>query len=103
MASLSSVLLEHVTPSILVDIEGVVRRLILDTVSNVSKTQAGISGSVVEVTHKRPYLVTAEVLNIKGQRTVSFVVDGREYRHTFLVCQFPTDAAGLLGTDFILN
>jgi hypothetical protein len=66
MSSLSSVLLEQRTPSILVYIEGVVRRLILDTVSNVSKTQAGISGSVVEVTHKRPKGVTGEVLSIEG-------------------------------------
>jgi len=64
MASLSSVLLEQGTPSILVYIEGVVRRLILDTGSNVSIMQLGISGSVVQVTHVRPYGVTGEVLNI---------------------------------------
>ena len=68
MASLSSVLLEQGTPSLLVDIEGVVRRLILDTVSNVSKTQAGISGSVVEVTHIRPCRVTekSSILRANG-------------------------------------
>ena len=101
MASLNSVLLEQGTPSISVDIEGVERRLILDTGSNVSIMQPGISGSVVEVTHIQPYGVTGEVLKIKGQQTVSFVVDGREFSHTFLVCSLPTDAAGLLGTDFL--
>ena len=45
--------------------------------------------------------VTGEVLDIKGQQTVSFVVDGREITHTFLVCSLPSDAAGLLGTDFL--
>jgi len=45
--------------------------------------------------------VTWEVLTIKGQQTVSFAVDGREFSHTFLVCSFPTDAAGLFGTDFL--
>ena len=44
--------------------------------------------------------MTGEVLDIKGQQTVSFVVDGREISHKFLVCSLPTDAAGLLGTDF---
>jgi len=45
--------------------------------------------------------VNGEVLNIEGQQTVSFVVDGREFSHKFLVCSLPTDAAGLLGTDFL--
>ena len=75
MASLNPVLLEHGTPSISVDIEGVVRRLILDTGSNVSIMQPGISGSAVEVTHIRRYRVTGEVLNITGQQT--FFCDGR--------------------------
>jgi hypothetical protein len=101
MVSLSSALLEHDTPSISVNIERVARRLILDTGSNVSIMQPGISGSAVEVTHIRPCGVTGEVLNIKGQQTVSFVVDGREFSHTFLVCSLSTDAAGLLGTDFL--
>ena len=101
MASLNPVLLERGIPSISVDIEGVERRLILDTGSNVSIMQPGISGSVVEVTHIRPFEVTGEVLNIKGQQTVSFVVDGREFSHKFLVCSLPTDAAVLLGTDFL--
>ena len=55
----------------------------------------------MEVTHIRPYGVTGETLNIKGQQTVSFLVDGREFTHTFLVCSLPTDAAGLLGTELL--
>ena len=31
---------------------------------------------------------------------VSFTLEGLQYRHPFLVCSLPTDAAGLLGTDF---
>ena len=75
MASLSSVLLEQGTPSISVDIEGVGRRLIVDTGSNISILQPGISRSAVEFTHVRPYGVTGEILDIKGQQTVSLVVD----------------------------
>jgi len=45
--------------------------------------------------------VNGEVLNIEGQQTVSFVVDGRDFSHTFLVCSLPTDAAVLFGTDFL--
>ena len=82
------------------DIEGVALRLILDT-GSVSIMQHGTSGSVVQITHIRPYRVTGKVHNIKGQQTVPFVVDGREFNHTFLACSLPTDAAGLLGTEFL--
>jgi len=44
--------------------------------------------------------VAVDVLNIKGQQTVSFLVDGREL-HTFLVYSILTDAAGLLGTEIL--
>jgi len=44
--------------------------------------------------------VTGKVLDTKGQESVSFTLNGREYSHTFLVCPLPSDAAGLLGTDF---
>ena len=50
MASLSSVFLEHRTPPVSVDIEVVARHLILDTGSNVSIMQPGISKRAVETT-----------------------------------------------------
>jgi len=65
--------------------------------------QPCISGIAVEVTHILPYGVTGEVLSIKGQRTVSSVVDERECSHTFLVYSLPTDAARLLVTDYLNN
>ena len=57
----------------------------------------------MQVTHIRPYAVTGEVLYIKGQQTVSFMVDGRRFNRTYMVCSLPSDAAGLLGTDSFLN
>ena len=45
--------------------------------------------------------MTVEVLDIKGQQVVSFVVERREFNHTFFVCSLPTDAADLLGTHFL--
>ena len=47
----------------------------------------------------RPYGVTGEVLDIKGRQTVSFRLNGREFKHTFLVCSLPTEAARIMGTD----
>ena len=37
---------------------------------------------------------------MKGQQLVSLTLEGREYRHPFVVCSLPTYAAGLLGMDF---
>ena len=42
-----------------------------------------------------------EVLDVKGLQAVTFSLNRREYTHTFLVCSHPTEAAGLLGTDFL--
>ena len=81
--------------------EGVTRRLILDTGSNVSILQPGVSKSDVRVTAVRPYEVTGKSLDIKGHQLVSVRCNGSEIDHTFLVCSLPTDAAGLLGCDFL--
>jgi hypothetical protein len=51
----------------------------------------------------KPYGVTGEVLDIKGQQDVSFVLGGRKFSHTFLVCPLPTETDGLFGTDFLEN
>jgi hypothetical protein len=55
----------------------------------------------VKVTSLKPYGVTGEALDIKGRQAISFELGGREYNHTFLVCALPTEAAGLLDTDFL--
>jgi len=96
-----SILLECGTLSVLVNTEGKMRRLIVDTGSNVSILQPGVSRSDVSDTSLKPYGVTGEALDIKGRQSVSFELDGSEFRHTFLVCELPTDTAGLLGTDFM--
>jgi hypothetical protein len=93
--------LELGAPTISVEIEGMTRRLILDTGSNVSIMQQGISIGDVGVTSAKPNGVTGETLDIKGQKFVSFTLEGQEYKHPFLVCPLPTDAADLLGINFL--
>jgi len=75
------------------------RILILDTGFSLSILQRGLSRDDVRVTTMKPYGVTAEILDIKRQHSVSFVLNGREFSHAFPVCSLPTDAADLLGTD----
>jgi hypothetical protein len=53
--------LEHGTPTILVEIEGISSKLILDTGSNVSIVQPGVSRGDVRVTNMEPYGVTGDV------------------------------------------
>lgn len=48
----------------------------------------------VRVTTIEPYGVTGDVLDIKGQQSVSFMLEGCEFKHPFVVCSFPTDIAG---------
>ena len=66
-----SVALDHGTSSISVRIEGKVRVLIIDTGSNISRLQPGVSKSEVRLTDSRPYGVTGETLDVKGHQAVS--------------------------------
>ena len=47
--------------------------------------------------------MTGDVLDIRGQQSVSFVINGCKFKHTFLICTLPTEAAGLVGTDFMAS
>jgi hypothetical protein len=75
--------------------------LIFDTGSKVSILQPDLSQSDVRVTAQKPHGVTGEVLDIKGLQSVSISLKGREYTHAFLVSSLPSEAEGLLGTDFL--
>jgi hypothetical protein len=57
----------------------------------------------LRVTITEPYGVTGVVLDIKGEQSVSFMLEGREFKHPFLICSFPTDTADLVGTDFMTS
>jgi hypothetical protein len=65
------ILLEHGTPTISVEIEGMSRSLILDISSNISILQPGVSIGNVSITSVEPYGVTGDTLDIKGQQLPS--------------------------------
>ena len=60
-----------------------------------------ISRSNVQVTTVEPYGVTGDVLDIRGQQSVTFLLNGSKFTPSFLVCSLPTKAGGLLSTDFM--
>ena len=68
-----SVAFEHGTPSISLRIEGEDRVMIIDTGSNISILQPGVSKMEIKHTDMRPYGVTGESLDVKGRQAVSFV------------------------------
>jgi hypothetical protein len=89
-------------PTISAETEGVSRRLILDMGSNISILQPGISKNNIQVTKREPYGVTADVLNVKEQQSVTvLLLNGSEFTHSFLVCSLPTQTAGLLGSNLL--
>jgi hypothetical protein len=57
--------------------------LIIDTGSNISILQPGVSRRDVRSTAVRPNGVTGEALDIKRQQLVSFVLGGRKFSHIF--------------------
>ena len=81
-------------------IEGRAKRLIVDTGSNVSIVQTGVSNGEIEESLLKPFGVTGENLDVRGQQLVSFTLGGQRLDHVFLVCPLPTETAGLLGMDF---
>jgi len=87
-------------PSIMFEIEGRPKRLIIDTGSNVSILQPDVSDSEVKESLLKPFGVTGEALDIVGQQQVSFTLGGQRLNHSFLVCPLPTETAGLLDMDF---
>jgi hypothetical protein len=75
--------------------------LIIDTVSNVSILQPGVSRRDVGVTAVKPNGVTGEAFDIRRQQLVSFVLDGKKFSYTFLVCTLPTESDGLFDRGFL--
>jgi len=96
-----SILLQQGTTTVSVEIEGMSRSLIIDTASNVPILKPAVSGRGVKISQKIPHSLTREALDVKDLQKVIFLLNRREYTHTFLVCSLPTEAAGLLGTDFL--
>ena len=94
-----SLLLEQGAPAVSLEIEGRIRRMILDTGLKVSVFQPEVSRSDIEDSPLRPFGANGEVLDVKGQQLVSFKLRKEEFDHTFSVYSHPTDAAGLLGMD----
>jgi hypothetical protein len=93
--------MEQGSPNISIEIDNETRSVIIDTGSSVSILQPGASSSDIQVTAIRPYRVTGENLDVRGRQCVTFLLAGRTFKHTFLVCPLPTESDGILGTDFL--
>jgi hypothetical protein len=90
-------------PPPLWQIESRYRKLILDTGSTISILQPSISRRKVQTSRAEPFGATGDILDIRGQQSVLFRLGECSFKHTFLVCPLPTEAAALIGADLITN
>jgi hypothetical protein len=67
----------------------------------VSILQPGVSRRDLRDTSLRLLGVTGETLDVNGRQLFSFTLGGLKFDHTFLVCPLPTEAAELIGTNFL--
>jgi len=69
-------LLKRGTTSLTVDIEGIRRRLIVDTGSSVSILKPGVANSDRRATPLKPFGVTGKTLDVRGRQSVTFKLGG---------------------------
>jgi hypothetical protein len=60
-----------------------------------------VSEAPAECNYSTPFAVTGDSLAVKGNPNVSFQVGKVTFKHTFLLNQSPTTAAGILGVNFL--
>jgi len=60
-----------------------------------------VCGAKVTPTKWSSYGVTGDELEVKGEQSVQFSLNGHKYCHTFLVSSLATDADAILGLDFL--
>ena len=94
--------MDHSTPTVLVQIQGVKRNLILDSGSCCSILQPGVVDEPLGCTEFAPFGVTGKNLEVQGEQTINFLLGNVMFNHTFVVCKLPTNAAGILGINFLL-
>lgn len=94
--------MDHTTPTVLVQIQGVKRTLILDSGSCCSILQPGVVDEPIGCTDFAPFGVTGKKLEVQGEQTIKFLMGNVTFSHNFVVCKLPTNAAGILGINFLL-
>jgi hypothetical protein len=77
------------------------KAFIVDTGSSVSLIQPGVSSSEINTTSVLPIGVTGDALQIQGEQEVKLCINGTNIHHRFKVCSLPTEAHGILGTDYL--
>jgi hypothetical protein len=94
--------MDHTTPTVLVEIQGVKRTPILDSGSCCSILQPGVADEPMVCTEFVPFGVTGKNLDGKGEQSIKFLMGSVTFSFNFVVCKLPISAAGILGIDFLL-
>jgi hypothetical protein len=94
--------MDHTTPTVLVQIQGVKRTLILNSGSCCIILQPGVAEEPIGCTDFAPFGVSGKHLEVQGEQTTKFLMGSVTFSHNFVVCKLPTSAAGILGINFLL-
>src|SRR5215510_12548829 len=93
--------LDQGPPTVVVEIQGAERILIVDSGSSCSLLQPGLADVPLESTTFEPFGVTGDSLNVVGKQEVQFQMGEVTFTHPFLVSKLPTSADGILGLNFL--
>jgi hypothetical protein len=88
-------------PTIQVNVLSGEKSFIIDTGSNVSLVQPGVSNNKMKAASVTPFRETGDDLEITGIQEIEFRCNSYNYCHQFYVCSLPTDADGIIGMDFL--
>jgi hypothetical protein len=90
-------------PTVSVNIHGSYKVFIEDTGSSISLVQPGIISIEVKETRVPPFGMTSDTLAVEGEQGAEFSLESQDFSHRFYVCALPTDAYGILGSDFLVK
>jgi hypothetical protein len=60
-----------------------------------------VSASKIQATGTNPFGITGDALPLQSEQLIQFTLGNKTYRQRFGLCVLPTEADGLVGTDFL--
>jgi len=84
------IVVEQGNPSVSMEIKVERRSLIVDTGSSISIRLPDVLRSEMTTTSVKPYGVTGKAFDVKGRQSLSFILGGQVFHHSFFDFSLPT-------------
>jgi hypothetical protein len=101
VAEVTQLVLQEGAPTVQVTVQGRSLTFIIDTGSVFSLVKPGKAKLPLESTTLEPFGVTGDTLAVLGKQEIWFQMGISTFKHSFLVCELPTAADGILGVNFL--